>query len=121
VTFTLAHAAMVLALLTQNPPEPPRQFAAQAFEVPAPTQLVFWQGLHEPNHIVFRVASPELAVFRPSSLTIMCGSGHISISMKDGSVTFHNCDPDEAARQFWFKVEQAFPYFRSAILAGHKP
>lgn len=54
-------------------------------------------------------------------LIIDCGAGHISISFKDGSVKFVDCDPPEAARAFWSNVAQAFPEMKMVMIQQEKP
>lgn len=47
---------------------------------------------------------------RPMFMTISCGSGTLSIAMKDGTVTTTgNCNPDDAAMNFWSAVKRMTP------------
>lgn len=50
-----------------------------------------------------------IASFQPTNLIITYGTGSVSISMKDGSVSFHNCEVDDAAKAFWKAVEHFAP------------
>ena len=73
----------------------------------------------------FSIPKPALTLtaggmWQPSSLVISCGEGRIRISMKTGEVTFEDCELDEAARTFWFKVSAAWPYFRTAVIEFHE-
>lgn len=43
--------------------------------------------------------------------------GFVTISLRDGSVKFENCEVDEAAKSFWNAVSLAFPAHRDAIMS----
>jgi len=48
--------------------------------------------------------------------------GSMTINMTTGVITFSkNFKQDEAARQFWFLVARAFPYYKSALNQGWHP
>lgn len=47
---------------------------------------------------------------KPMYLTISCGNGTLSIATKDGNVTSTgDCNPDEAAMNFWAAVKRMVP------------
>lgn len=66
------------------------------------------------------LTSPGSIWVPASSLSIAAGKGSISISYKDGSVTLKDVTLDEAAREFWNKVGEAFPEFSEAVILGYR-
>ena len=72
------------------------------------------------SRFIINAARAPIVTFRPVSLTISCAKGRIVISLEDGSVTFVDCTPDQAAREFWIKVAEAFPSAQQAIISNAK-
>lgn len=85
---------------------------------PSPTPLQLW--VDDDSAYVFN-GSHDLTLDVMSDLTFSCGDGSITLSLKDGSVTYDNCDPTESGKAFWRAVTKAFPEVREAIRKGEKP
>jgi hypothetical protein len=76
-----------------------------------------------PPHIIFDASKAHLVTFDsfdtalPSTLSISCGSGVISIDFKTGHVDLPKGVPiDKAATDFWQKVTEAFPDFKAQVI-----
>lgn len=61
----------------------------------------------------FRTIDPRC--FAVESFHFTCGEGLVKISLRDGSVSFENCTPPEAAIEFWRAVTNAFPSVAQGI------
>lgn len=76
--------------------------ACQAQESPTPAPFNPMVVPTGPN-FVFQMPQPRY-------LTITCGEGHVSISLKDGSVEISpGCEIDAAAKNFWEALGKRMP------------
>lgn len=80
--------------------------------------LSFGQNSDLKNHGILTDRSENYAVIAfppPEYIAFPCGDGTVKLSLKNGSVEYRDCAPDDAAKAFWAAVTLAYPDVKRAI------